>query len=673
MAIEQIDTAIDVRQYIRLPNVADYLEDETLDAIGGKVFKEYEIDRTSRAGWEEKMQTALDMAMQVTERKSDPWPNAANIKYPLMTSAAIQFAARAYPAIVGGRDIVKGKIIGSDDGREPDPQNPQDQGVSPGEKQRRADRVGRHMSYQLLDQMEEWEDGTDKLLHILPIVGLVFRKVYFDTHLDRNVSELVPPERLIVNNNTKTLETAPRITEVFDLYPYEIEERKRRGLWLDVDLGTARIPEEPKRDGMATGGDDEDAPHTFLEQHRYIDLDEDGYPEPYIVTIHKDSSKVVRIVARFDEEGIEADDSRIIKITPVHYYIKYSFIPAPDGGFYDMGFGLLLGPINATVNGTLNQLLDAGRLQIMGGGFIGSELRMKSGPIRFKPGEYKRVQSLGGDIRRAIVPLDIAGPSQTLFALLGLLIDAGKDIASVKDVLTGNQDPANTSPTTTLALIEQGLKVFSAIYKRVHRSLKKELKMLYRLNRLRLPPTAYFNVLDTPEAISFRDYDEQSVDVVPVSDPTVVTDTQRLGRAEFLMSFVGNPMVDSREVLRRVWAAANIEDADTLFAKDQGTNPAEMAAIAELDIKAREIAVKEQEVGAKVGLMAAQAALAFAKAEGEEPGQQLAIYEALFKTAVADNDAYMREKELVNARNADTGGDGGLAPEPGNPQGATVP
>ena len=153
MAIEQIDTAIDVRQYIRLPNVADYLEDETLDAIGGKVFKEYEIDRTSRAGWEEKMQTALDMAMQVTERKSDPWPNAANIKYPLMTSAAIQFAARAYPAIVGGRDIVKGKIIGSDDGREPDPQNPQDQGVPPGEKQKRADRVGRHMSYQLLDQM----------------------------------------------------------------------------------------------------------------------------------------------------------------------------------------------------------------------------------------------------------------------------------------------------------------------------------------------------------------------------------------------------------------------------------------------------------------------------------------------------------------------------------------
>ena len=667
--VEENTRPVDVRQYIGVPNIADYLEDRQLDDIGSRAYEEYDIDKASRAGWEEKMGAALDMAMQVAEKKDFPWPDAANIKYPLLTTAALQFASRAYPAIVDGRNVVKGKIIGADEGvpapgaqMDPETGEPSAWQTEPGGKQKRADRVGRHMSYQLLEEMEEWEEGTDKLLNILPIVGLVFRKVYYDTNLQRNVSEMIPPERLIVNNNVKTLDTAPRITEEFSLYPYEIEERKRKGLWLDIDLSAPQQPDPSERGEVTATGTDADEPRIFLEQHRYIDLDEDGYPEPYIVTIHRDSRKVVRIVARFDEDGVEISNERVLRIQPVHYYIKYSFIPSPDNGFYDLGFGLLLGPLNSVVNTTINQLLDAGTLQNMGGGFIGSELRMKKGPTSFQPGEYKSVQSLGGDIRKAIVPLDMPGPSPTLFQLLGLLIEAAKDVASVKDVLTGDQDASNASPTTTLALIEQGLKVFSSIYKRVHRSLKKELKLLYRLNRLRLPEQAYFTVLDTPEAISYKDYEDESIDIIPVSDPSVVTDTQRLGRAEFLMTFVGNPMMDSQEILRRVLSAASIEDPEKLFAKEQGPGPEQLIKIAELDIKRREVAVKEAESEAKVGLFAAQAMLAIAKAEGEEPGRQLAIYDALFKTAVADHSAYMKEKEAANAENeANAGGNGGLA------------
>lgn len=651
---ESTDEPVDVRQYIDLPNVAVYLDDATLEKMGSKVFEEYEIDDESRAPWKEKMAAALELAMQITKTKSFPWPNAANIKYPLLTTAALQFAARAYPAIVDGRNVVKAKVFGQDQGSEPDPQTGQQQ-VPAGSKQARADRISRHMSYQLTEQMEEWEDGTDKLLHMLPILGLVFRKVYYDTRLKRNVSELVPPDRLIVNNLTKTLVTAPRITEEYTLYPNEIVERERAGLFLERELGQASATSLSHTRGGDVGphADDDDLPHVFLEQHRYWDMDEDGYKEPYIVTIHKDTKQVMRVVARFDPEGVEHDNSgRILRIEPVNYYTKYPFIPSPDGSFYDLGFGLLLGPLNSVVNTTINQLLDAGTLQTMGGGFIGAELRLKSGPIQFKPGEYKRVQSIGGDIKSAIVPLQAAGPSPVLFQLLGLLIEAAKDVASVKDVLTGDQDASNASPTTTLALIEQGLKVFSSIYKRIHRSLKKELKMLYRLNRLRLSGEEYFNFHDTPEAISFQDYEDSSIDVQPVSDPSVVTDTQKLGRAEFLMSFMDHPLMDPQAIMTRVLEAASIEQPETLFAKDQGPSPEQQMQLAELELHEREVKVKELEAEAKVRQMLAQAELSLAKAEGEEPGRQLQALQQMLQATVEDFNAEIKMKELSNAADA---------------------
>jgi chaperonin GroES len=639
-----------VLDMMQMPNVAVHLSAEKLGNIGSRVVREYGIDKTSRADWEKNAKAAMDLALQVVEEKSYPWPKAANVKYPLMTTAAIQFAARAYPAIVSGRDVVKGKVIGED---------PQ------GLKKARADRIARHMSYQLLDEMKEWEEDTDKLLHILPIVGCVFRKSYYDRAHGRNCSEMVHPDKMVVNYHAKSLDTAARVTQEFDLYPHEITERIRSGLYLEFSPGLSN-----KTDG------DEDAPHLFLEQHRLLDLDEDDYPEPYCVTVHRDTSKVVRIVARYDEEGVFLNEKHeVAKIDPVSYFTKYGFIPAPDGSFYDVGFGHLLNPINEAVNTTLNQLLDAGHLANTGGGFIGKGLRMKGGAVRFAPGEYKPVDVAGQTVRDSIVPLQFPGPSPVLFQLLGLLIDAGKEVASVKDVLTGDTNGRAQTATTTLALIEQGLKVFTAIYKRVHRALKQELAKLYRLNRIYLPPQQYFTVLDQPEAVAQEDYADKDVDVIPVSDPTVVSDMQRLGRAQFLMELAKeNPSLNGEEVTRRVLEAAQIEDVDKLISKQQpGPDPKMLETIHRIAIDKAKLETAEATAAANIQKTLADALLALTQAEAAAVGTDISVIAQQLEAIKAQFDMRQQASEAGDEGAADGGAVPGVEGAAGNPAGAAIP
>lgn len=603
-------SAAKLMRFMKSVNIAEDMADTDLAELGMKVVTEYEIDKTSRAEWEEHQRVAMDLAMQVAEKKQYPFPGASNIKYPLLTTAAIQFAARAYPAMVRGKDVVAGKIIGKDDGvPQMDPQTGQpamqmdpqtgepavdEQGnpqpvwqVPPGTKRDRADRIGRHMSYQLIEEMDDWEEDTDKLLHMLPIIGCCFRKTYFSRDQGMNVSELVPPMKLVVNNGARTLESVPRITQEFELYPYEVTERVRAGLFLDVDLGPS-----------ADGANDEDAPHGFLEQHRFIDLDEDDYPEPYIVTVHKDTNQVIRVVANYDEDSVVYNDSgEVAKIKRVDYFTKYPFIPNPRGDFYDIGFGWLLGSMGESVNSTFNQLMDAGHLKNMGGGFIGRGARIVGGPARFRPGEWKPVDTGGKALRENIVPLPIGEPSVVLFQLLGLLIEAGKEISSVKDVLTGEAPQGqNTPATTTLALIEQGLQVFTAIYKRIYRAEKRELKKLFRLNQKYLPQEQYFTVLDDQQAIGRRDYEDESVDVVPVADPSVVSSMQRLGKAQLLMGMADDPHFNALEIRRRFLEEAGIDDVDMILLEEQPPDPEILRQADELDIKKRELEIKEREI-----------------------------------------------------------------------------
>jgi chaperonin GroES len=601
-----------LNEWIKSVNIAidgDIDEDE-LRRIGSRCKHEYSIDYNSCGDWRDKYQEYLDFALQIAEEKTYPWPQASNIIFPLLTTASIQFAARAYPTIIGGPLVVKGIVVGTDHGNpQIDPNTGQQaqgpQGpvwiTAPGIKRIRANHIAKHMSWQLLSEQREWESDTDKLLHLLPIVGCVFRKSYFDPSIGRNCSDLIPADKLIVNYHAKSFETAPRLTEEILLYPFEVEELIRSGVFVDQTYPRGG----DDTDSRHSAGDD-DAPIEFLEQHRRLDLDNDGYAEPYIVTIHKSTAKVARITARYDPEGVifSQRTQKIVKIVPVQYYTKYDFLPSPDGGIYGTGFGRLLSPINAAINTTLNQLIDAGHLQIRGGGFIGKGLSMHTGNVRFQMGEYKAVNVTGGVLRDNLVPLTFPGPSPVLFQLLGLLIDAGKEVASVKDVLSGDISASNVPATTTMALIEQGLKVFSSIYKRIYRSLTTEFEKLYRLNRLYLPEMSSYRFGDEWHYIKRSDYDEYS-GVEPVGDPSKVADMQRLARAQFLLQFAGSPNCNATEILTRVFDEAKIPNYEQLLVTNPPPNPAIIAKISEVaSSAARDRAAEMKDIAMAIQYMA---------------------------------------------------------------------
>jgi chaperonin GroES len=576
-------------------NIAEELEDSQLSEIAMKVIRETEIDEESRREWLEKSKEAMKLAMQVTEAKQYPWPNASNVIWPLLTEASNQFAARAYGAVIMDRNVVKGVVDGNDDGiplidpatRQPvlSPEGEPEWLVPPGAKKEQATKIGDHMSWQLLQEMDEWEEETDKLLHVLPIVGCEFRKTYYDPTEGRNMSVRVAAKDLVINYWAKSLTTAPRLTELLNYYPHEIEEEKRSGRWLDQDYG---------RSLTADQAHDDDAPVEFFEQHRRIDLDDDGYAEPYTVTVAKDSMKVARIVARYDAEGImfSSETNQLAKIVPVDYYTKYDFMPNREGGIYGEGLGQLLTPINAAVNTTINQLLDAGHLANLQGGFIGKGLSMHSGQVKFRPGEWKVVNSPGAAIRDAIVPMPAVPPSDVLFKLLGLLIEAGKQISSVKDVITGEIKAQTMSPTVFLALVEQGLKVFTATWKRIHRSLKREYDKLYRLNRLFLEEQASYQVGSQWRRIKRTDYEKGS-GVAPVSDPNMVADAQRIARAQFLMEIgAQDPHFDARAVRMRALEAAQIEKPEELLPEGMGNQPDPALIIKGAELELKQIQVK---------------------------------------------------------------------------------
>lgn len=545
---------------IKAPNLVPLLEQHDVGKIGSTALAEYEIDLESRkaAGWDERFDKAMDVAMQVKKAKTFPWPNASNVIFPLLTTAAIQFQARAYPAIIDGGQVAKGRVLG------PDPE---------GVKAERAKRVGDHMTWQFLNDVPGWEDDTDKLLLQLPIVGCVFRKTCRDNIRAQNNSETVSAKDFVVNYHTVSLDKAPRFTHVQRYYPHEIEAFIRAGEW-------AKVPYE---------GEDGSDPHslvTIYEQNRLIDMDEDGLPEPYVVTLTQDGH-VARIVACYDQDGIfltspalgkqvaltellgmgpeVLGDAKVVRIERKNYFTKYGFIPAPDGSFYDIGFGTLTENIGAAVNTIINQLIDAGTLANMQGGFIAGGTKIKGGNMRFTPGEWKRIEgATAGPLRDNILPLQLPGPNATLFQLLGMLIEAVQNITSVSDILSGNQD-TQTAPTTALALIEQGQKVFTAIYQRIHRALGEEIKIMAGLNRDYLDEEQYFALNDNPQVVGKADYEDKDMDVVPVSDPRAINDRVKMAKAEVLQIFNGDPLVNQVEIRKRTFEAAGIEDPKTLL------------------------------------------------------------------------------------------------------------
>ena len=516
-----------IQELVQQTNIAENLDEDRLTEIGHSVVEGYNDDKQSRWQWEKKAKEYYDLALQVAKEKSFPWPKASNIKFPLISIAAMQFGARAYPTLVPSNGkIVQMRIFGADPDRQ---------------KAQRAARVAAHMNYQLTVKMEDWEEDYDKLLTMLPIIGTAFKKTYYDASMRTNKSCLVLPQNLVVNYWTKTLEEAFRVSEVLYLTKNQVKERQLKKIYLEADLGEPTVeidPDTQKRD-MNVSKADEATPYKIIEQHTFLDLDDDGYMEPYIVTVDYHSTKVLRIVPRFKQENIETDaEGTVTYIKPDVYYTKFPFIPNPDGSFYDLGFGHLLGPINEAVNTIINQLVDSGTLRNLQAGFIGKGVQIRKGEQRFQPGEWKQVNIIGDDMRKQIVPLPSNEPSKVLFELLGLLIQSGKELASIAEIFVGKMPGQNTPAYTTKETVEQGMKLFTAIYKRVYRAQSKELKKLYELNRYYLDSEEYVSVLDEP--IQQSDYQAPPDDLMPAADPSASSNTEKLANAGHI---VGLPPV----------------------------------------------------------------------------------------------------------------------------------
>lgn len=633
-------------KYAQMVNIATELEQSVLDDMGQKCKREYEIDKISRADWLDKVRRYKELALQQSKPKTYPFDKASNIIWPLLSTATNEFAAAAYPSIIKGRDVVKGVVVGDDDGRpvldqqgqpvmdpstmkpkinpmtmetevdengEPimDPASAKPQYYEkPGAKRVRADLIGRHMSWQRLSQDRTWQPDTDRLLRILPIVGSVARKVYWDSRKKTGRTILVSMEDLVINYWARSADSAPRMTEVFTLYPHEIEEEIRAGRYIRFQYSSFN----PSDDAKGADPSDTDAPQVFLEQHRRWDLDGDGYAEPYVVTVHESSAQVVSVTPCFDwdADSIELTETeegpQIVAIHRKCYYIIYGFIPNPESSIYSHGWGHLLGPINEAINTSINQLFDAGHLQNVSGGFIGSQLSMHSGPLKFKMGEFKVVNTMGSNIRDAIYQMQHPGPSPVLFQLLGALFESGRELGGVRNILQGQQTPASTDPAALYAILEQGQKVFKDIFKRVYHSLTEEFRELFKMNKKYLPePGERFQTGDLFEKVTRKDY-ELAGGVEPVADPDMITDIQRMGRAQFLLSMKDDPIMDGIEIRKRALEAAGIENIEALIPERGGPSPMDQLtferAKAEIDkVRADEI---EKHTAALLNMMKAR-------------------------------------------------------------------
>lgn len=556
---------VSIKDLVDKDNIADLLDEKFLTTIGEEVVTGFEIDLESRMPWFKRYESAMKLAMQVMEIKNFPWPKASNVKFPSTTLAALQFHARAYPMLVPSRELVNVKSIGRD---------------LFGTKRRRAERIKIHMNYQFLDQMEEWEEDMDRLLITLPITGTEFKKIYYSAELGRPVSRHVFSKDLVVDYYASSLDTAARVTEILSLTHNEIVEHQRAGVFRNCDLD--KNDQSSARDDVTTHVSDKIQGKTrvegsaavvareILEQHGWCDLDGDGYKEPYIFTVDRATRKVLRIVARFKKENVTISGGQVTKIKPDIYYVKFDFIPSPDGGFYSIGFGTLIYPINEAVNTLINQLIDSGTLSTLQSGFISKQFKVRGGGYQFSPGEWKEVPAVMQDLKTGILPLPVREPSMVLFELLGLLINIGEKVTSTTDMLVGENPGQNQKATTTMAVIENGMKVFTAVYKRTRRALSKEILRVYDLNKIYLDEAEYFTIVD-PDGLDKEqlkvaptDYKDDNMDIRPTADPNAVSQFHKILRAEALLNTIqfGAPV---RPVLMRYYEALEIENPEEVL------------------------------------------------------------------------------------------------------------
>ena len=535
-------------------NLAEELENQEVLNIGKSLIKAYEDDKASRKDWEDQYSKGLKMLGVVVEDRQDPFPGASGVHHPLMSEAATQFQARAISEMFPAGGPVKTQIVGKQSDK----------------KLEQAQRVQDFMNYQVTNQITDYFNELDQMLFYLALAGSAFKKIYFDNSLDRICSKFVPADQFVISYENTDLETAERYTQVMKLTTNEIKRRQVEGFYRDVpvtqnqggqnssDLVQSTIE---KLEGMSTSMSDKI--HTILEIHADIDLgeDESGLALPYIVTVDYESGQTLAIRRNWKE-----DDPLKRKRT---YFIHYKYLPGL--GFYGFGLIQMIGGLQHASTGALRALLDSAAFANLNGGFKAKGARIEGGDITVSPGEWVDVEAYGDDLRKSFIPLPFKEPSPTLLQLLGVLTESGRRFASIADAMVGQS--AGSGPVgTTIALIEQGSKVFSAIHKRLHQAQGREFKLIYELNGEYLDDEYPYDVIGERKTIRRKDFD-QAVDVVPVSDPNIFSQAQRIALAQTGLQLAQQApnIIDTKEAYRRFLQSLNIPDYQDLIIEDEET------------------------------------------------------------------------------------------------------
>ena len=536
-------------------NLADILPEDILEPLGNEMVQNYMDYKTSRKDWEQSYIQGLDLLGFKYENRTEPFQGASGATHPVLAEAVTQFQAQAYKELLPAEGPVRTDIIGID---------------SP-PVQQQATRVKDYMNYILMDQMQEYEPEFDQMLFHLPLAGSTFKKVYYDQLLGRAVSKFIPAEDLIVPYTATSLDDAEAIIHSLKVSENDLRKQQVNGFYSDVELGPPGVDnndeltkKERELSGTKKTGKQEPV-YTVLECHVNLDLegfeDVDGENQPtgiklpYIVTVEEGSRKILSI-----RRNYAPDD---LKKNKIQYFVHFKFLPGL--GFYGFGLIHMIGGLSRTATAALRQLLDAGTLSNLPAGFKQRGVRVRDEASPIQPGEFKDVDAPGGSLRDAFFPLPYKEPSATLLQLMGIVVGAGQRFAAIADMQVGDGNQA-AAVGTTIALLERGSRVMSAIHKRLYAAMKKEFKLLGTVIAQYLPPEYPYDVVGGARTIKQVDFDDR-IDIVPVADPNIFSQTQRISMAQTELQLAqSNPQIHNLyNAYRKMYEAIGVKDINQIL------------------------------------------------------------------------------------------------------------
>ena len=551
-------------------NLAEFIEENDLNLLGTELFQNYEDYKNSRRDWEQAYTQGLDLLGFKYEQRTEPFQGASGATHPVLAEAVTQFQALAYKELLPAEGPVRTQVIGA----------------STPDTEQQAERVKEFMNYQIMDVMKEYEPEFDQMLFYLPLSGSTFKKVYYDETIGRAVSQFVPAEDLVVPYSATSLEDAEAIVHVLKVSANDLRKQQVAGFYRDIELlpsddGVTETDDvkdkERQLEGVTKSNYNEDV-FTLLECHVNLDLEgfEDvdaqtgeptGIKLPYIVTVEEGSREILSIRRNWDAQDVKKEKKQ--------YFVHFKFLPG--FGFYGFGLIQMIGGLSRTATSALRQLLDAGTLSNLPAGFKQRGIRIRDDAQSIQPGEWRDVDAPSGNLRDSFMTLPYKEPSQTLLALMGVVVQAGQRFASIADLQVGDGNQ-QAAVGTTVALLERGSRTMSAIHKRIYAAMKQEFKLLANIFALYLPPEYPYNVVGGQRTIKQTDFDDR-VDIIPVADPNIFSQTQRISIAQTeLQLAMSNPGIHNMyEVYRTMYEALGIKDIDKILMKPQPPQPKDPA------------------------------------------------------------------------------------------------